>query len=146
VECRPFDDLALTSEAWVPESHALAGRMGVTNRSTAPIQVRLGVHVQLKPHETGRPASPANVHGVTVLAGKAGNITPVLFLAGGAVLEPSPIPALAVSLTLAPGTSRKIPWAHAALQSMDESFDLARAVARAPDPGWRMESPGGTGS
>ncbi len=135
VECRPFDDLALTSEAWVPESHALAGRMGVTNLSTAPIQVRLGVHVQLKPHETGRPASPANVRGVTVLAGKAGNITPVLFLAGGAVLEPSPIPALAVSLTLAPGTSRWVPWAHAARASLDESFDLARAVAaRAWDP------------
>ncbi len=135
VESRPFDDLALTSEAWIPESHALAGRMGITNLSATPLQVRLGIHVQLKPHETGRPASPANVRGVTVLAGRAGNLTPVLFLAGGAVLEPSAVPALAVSLTLAPGARRLVPWAHAARTSLDESFDLARAVAaRAWDP------------
>jgi hypothetical protein len=135
VECSPFEDLALTWEVWVPESHALAGRMGITNISAAPVQVRLGVHVQLKPHETGRPASPANVSGVTALAGRAGNLTPVLFLAGGAVLEPSPVPALTVSLTLAPGARRTVPWVHAARPALNDSFDLARAVAgRAWDP------------
>ena len=135
VECSPFTGVAVTSEAWVPESHALAGRMAIANLTTGSITVRLGVHVQLRPHETGRPASAADVRGVTVLAGRAGNLNPVLFLAGGAVLEPSPIPALAVSVSLAPGARRVVPWVQAARPSLDDSFDLARAVAARPwDP------------
>jgi hypothetical protein len=129
VECSPFDGLAVVSEAWVPESHALAGRMAITNQTAGPVTVRLGVHMQLKPHESGQPASPTSVRGVTILVGRAGNLSPVLFLAGGAVLEATPVPALAVHVTLAPGARRLIPWVHAARPVLDESFDLARAVA-----------------
>ena len=50
VECSPFTGVAVTSEAWVPESHALAGRMAIANLTTGSITVRLGVHVQLRPH------------------------------------------------------------------------------------------------
>ncbi|MCX6069623.1 MAG: trehalase family glycosidase [Chloroflexi bacterium] len=129
VDCRPFDAIAVAMEAWVPESHALAGRIAVTNLTAGSVTIRCGVHVQLAPHENGQPASPTNVRGVTVLAGRAGNLNPVLFLAGGAVLEGTPIPALAVNVTLAPGATRLVPWVHAGRPSVDESFDLARAVA-----------------
>ncbi len=132
VDCSPFESLAVTMEAWVPELHALAGRMTVTNLTSSPVTIRCGVHVQLQPHENGQPASPANVRGVTVLAGRAGNLSPLLFLAGGALLEGTPIPALAVNATLAPGTRRVIPWVHAGRPSVDESFDLARAIAGRP--------------
>jgi hypothetical protein len=129
VDCRPFDGIAVTMEAWVPDSHALAARMAVTNLTAGLATARCGIHMQLKPHENGEPASAVHVRGVTVLAGRAGNLNPVLFLAGGAVLEGTPVPALAVNVTLAPGATRLIPWVHAARPSVDESFDAARAVA-----------------
>jgi hypothetical protein len=129
VDCSPFEGITVTMEVRVPESHALAGRMTVTNLTASLVTIRCGIHVQLRPHENGQPASPTNVRGVTVLAGRAGNLSPLLFLAGGALLEGTPIPALAVNVTLAPGTRRVIPWVHAGRPSVDESFDLARAVA-----------------
>ncbi len=132
VDSRPFEGIAVTLEAWVPESHVLAGRTTISNLTSGPVTIRCGIHMQLKPHENGRPASPTNVRGVMVLTGRAGNLNPVLFLAGGAVLEGTPIPALAVNVTLAPGASRLIPWVHAGRTSVDESFDLARAVAGRP--------------
>jgi hypothetical protein len=129
VDFRPLDSIAAVLEAWVPESHALAGRVAVTNLTASPITVRCGIHMQLVPHENGHPASPASVRGVTVLAGRVGNLSPLLFLAGGAVLEGTPVPALAVSVPLAPGATRLVPWVHAGRPSVDESFDLARSVA-----------------
>jgi Mannosylglycerate hydrolase MGH1-like glycoside hydrolase domain len=129
VDCKPFEGLAVTFEAWVPESHALAGRMTLTNLTSGPVTARCGIHMQLQPFENGQPASPTNARGVTVLSGRAGNLCPLLFLAGGAVLEGTPIPGLSVSVTLAPGASRVLPWVHAGRPSVEESFDLARAVA-----------------
>jgi hypothetical protein len=126
---RPFEGVEATFEALVPESHALAGRISVTNLTSGPITLRCGMHMQLKPFENGEAASPANVRGVTVLSGRAGDLCPVLFLAGGALLEGTPIPGLSVSVTLAPGASRIIPWAHGGRRAVDESFHQARAVS-----------------
>ncbi len=131
---RPFPMLALTSEAWVPESHVLAGRLALTNLSPDKLTVRLGMHVHLRPLEGGQPAAAVNVRGVTVLAGRAGNLAPVVFLSGGAATESAPIPGLGLSLTLEPGVRRIVPWVHAGRTTLDESFDLARtAAARAWD-------------
>jgi hypothetical protein len=132
IESRPFPALALTTEAWVPESHALAGRLALTNLSGEPVSARLGLHVQLSPLEGGRPAEAANVRGVTVLAGRAGNLVPVVFFSGGAAIEAAPVPGLAINLTLDPGARRVIPWVHAGCTTVDDSFDLARAVAARP--------------
>jgi len=132
VECRPFPSLALTTEAWVPESHALAGRLALTNLSGEPVSVRLGLHVQLSPLEGGQPAAAVNVRGVTVLSGRAGNLVPVVFLSGGAATEPAPVPGLAINLSLDPGARRVIPWVHAGCTTVDDSFDLARTVAARP--------------
>jgi hypothetical protein len=129
LECRPFPMLALTSEAWVPESHVLAGRLALTNLSPDRLTVRLGLHVQLRPLEGGQQAAATNVRGVSVLAGRAGNLVPVVFLAGGAAIESAPVPGLGIGLTLEPGARRIVPWVHAGRPMLDESFDLARATA-----------------
>lgn len=132
VDCMPFDGLAVTCEAWVPESHVLAGRLCLSNLASGPRALRCGLHMHLRPQEGGAGAAPTNLRGVTVLAGQTGNLQPLLFLAGGAVLEGTPIPALGVTLNLGPGTRRVIPWVHAARPSLEESFALARAMAARP--------------
>lgn len=129
MECRPFPMLALSSEAWVPESHVLAGRLALTNLSPNRVTLRLGLHAQLRPLEGGRHAAAVSVRGVTVLAGQAGNLVPVVFVSGGAATESAPIPGLGVGLTLEPGAQRTVPWVHAGRTTLDESFDLARLAA-----------------
>ena len=132
LECRPLPQLALTSEAWVPESHVLAGRLTLTNLSPDRLTVRLGMHAQLRPLEGGQQAATISVRGVSVLAGRAGNLVPVVFVSGGAATESAPVPALGVALTLEPGARRIVPWVHAGRTTLDESFDLARATAARP--------------
>jgi hypothetical protein len=55
----PFENLQTTVDFWVPESHAVAGRVTLTNKSTAVRQIQLEVCAVLSP-STGNPSSPPN--------------------------------------------------------------------------------------
>ena len=132
LEGQPFPALNLRFEAWAPESHALAGRLTLENLSAERQNARLGLHVQLRPLEGGQTAAAVNARGVTVLAGRAANLVPVVFLSGGAATEVAAVPGLGLAVTLEPGARRIVPWSHAARPTLDESFELARSVAARP--------------
>jgi hypothetical protein len=129
MDFRPFEDLEAQCEYWVPDSHSVAGRIVLRNLSMEIEQVRLRIHSLMRPGENGQAMSGTVIEGVTVLAGRSGSLTPVIFVGGGATAEPAAYPALTVSFDLSPGEARAVPWAHAGLRAQQASFASARSQA-----------------
>jgi hypothetical protein len=92
-------------------------------------RARLALHAVLRGGDSARPMAEAFLGGATFLAGQTGNLSPVLFLAGGAAVERAPYPALGLSFDLEPGASRTLVWAQAALHDPATSFEAARQAA-----------------
>ncbi len=132
VDFSPSPGLQASVEYWVTDSHTLAGRVTLRNESATDLEPRFILHAVLRPGEGGATLAPAVVAGVTVLAGRTGGLTPVVFLSGGAAVEKSPYPGLAIPCPLAPGSERSLVWAEAGLGDLPSSFAAARAVAARP--------------
>ncbi len=131
LEFVPFEALQVTTQFWVPESHAVAGRVILTNKSDAVRQIQLEVCAALTPLE-GQPIVPTQQQLVNILAGQTSGITPVIFMTGGPKHGTGAQPSLVLDLELNPGTTRQITFAEAALNTIAESFDLARRSAARP--------------
>lgn len=132
----PLPDINVTAEYWIPGSQSAAGRLQVTNRSKALRQVRLEWVGQLTPTEGQRMAA-TEIQATPVLCGSTGGLEPVVFLSGGARPGGSSFPSLVLSLDLAPDGERQFIWTHAALPTLEQSFDLARQLAGRK---WEAES------
>ncbi len=129
VRFSPFLGIDVVIEYWVPESHAIAGRLRVTNNRLSPRQVRVEWAAMLAPASEGQRMAAIELNAVTVLAGKTGGLCPVVFMTGGPAVSSGPFPALASDLTLSPGSARQLTWVQAALESPEASFSLAREIA-----------------
>lgn len=127
----PIEGLDVTAEYWVPESHALAGRVTVTNRTLTARKMDVELCAALTPLD-GKTFSFTQQHMVNVLAGRTGGLMPVLFMASGPALGPGPHPSLTLKLDLDPGQSRPVTWCLAGESSVGASFELARKVAARP--------------
>lgn len=125
----PLAGLEVTAEYRVQDSQTLAGRLTLVNTTDHFRPVRFGLHAQLRPLPGGQGMLPRAFSGVTCLAGKTGELAPVVFLSGGAVEEPGTPSGLVVRVDLAPGASRAFTWAEAALGADAASFDRAREAA-----------------
>lgn len=128
----PFARLEVQLEAWVPDSHSLAGRVRLTNLDDVRHRVRLVLHAALLPGENPEPMHEATAQGASVLVGRTADLVPVVFLSGGAEPAQSTHPALAVRFDLDPGQGKAVGWAEAALGSMEESFLVARDLVSRP--------------
>lgn len=135
LEFSPFENLEVSAEYWVPESHALAGRLTLVNRSTATRALRLEVCAALA-HLDGQNLMPIQQQMVNVLAGGTGGLFPVLFMTGGPKPGPGPHPSLALDLELGPGATRQFTFAQAAEGELPQSFETARRIAARP---WEAE-------
>lgn len=124
----PLESLEVSSEYWVPSSNAVAGRFRITNASSQNRQIKFEWVAQLNPSEEGSRITPLEVEMVQVLVGNTGNLTPVVFITGGATAVDSPYPALVHSLDLPPGRSEQFIWCHAGLSTPEGSFSLAREI------------------
>ena len=131
----PFENLHATTEFWVPESHALAGRVLFTNRSNSVRQLKFEVCAVLAPLE-GKSIVPTQQQMVNVLAGQTSGLAPVVFMTGGSKHGPGPHPSLMLELELGPGAARQLAFAQAALDTIPASFELARHTAARP---WEAE-------
>lgn len=125
----PLPGLEVQAEYWVPNSHSVAGRLKVANKSTTMQEFRLEWVALLAPSEDGKPMVPVEIQGATALAGITNGLHPVVFLTGGAVTASGPYPALAIGLELPPGGARQLIWSHTALTNQEESFHFAREIA-----------------
>ena len=131
----PIENLNVTTEFWVPESHAVAGRVILTNKSNAIRQIHLEVCAALAPLD-GQSIIPTQQQLVNILAGQTSGIAPVIFMTGGPKHGPGPHSSLLLELELGPGATRQITFAEAALDTVPTSFELARRSAARP---WEAE-------
>ncbi|MCA1899794.1 MAG: hypothetical protein LDL50_03690, partial [Chloroflexi bacterium] len=127
----PFENLQATTEYWVPESHAAAGRVTLTNKSAAVREIQVEVCAVLIPLE-GQSIVPTQQQLVNILAGQTSGIAPVLFMTGGPTHGSGVYPSLSLKLELGPGATRQIAFAEAALDTVASSFELARHTAARP--------------
>lgn len=131
----PFENLSVATDFWVPESHALAGRITLTNKTNVIRQLKLEVCAQLAPLD-GQTLIATQHQSINILAGQTSGITPVIFMTGGPKPGPGPYPSLLLDLELGPGSTRTLAFASAALDTIPEAFELARkTTARA----WEAE-------
>jgi hypothetical protein len=128
LEFVPFENLQTTTDFWVSESHAVAGRVTLTNKSNAIRQIKLEVCAVLA-HLNGQSIIPTQQQLVNILAGQTSGIAPVIFMTGGPKHGPGPHASLLLDLELGPGATRILSFAEAALDSIPEAFDLARKTA-----------------
>jgi hypothetical protein len=128
LEFSPFEGLEVTAEYWVPESHALVGRLTLNNRTIFARKITVDLCGMLTPLE-GESFKDSQQQMVNVLAGQTGGLRPVLFMTGGPQFGSGPYPALALALDFDPGSSRQVSWAMASSDSEEASFDLARRSA-----------------
>ncbi|MDD2921593.1 MAG: hypothetical protein PHQ36_04835 [Anaerolineales bacterium] len=131
----PLENLNVTTEFWIPESHAAAGRVIFTNKSNAARQITLEVCAALAPLD-GQAIIPTQQQLVNILAGQTGGIAPVIFMTGGPKHGSGARASLMVEIELGPGATRHITFAEAALNTVEESFELARRSAARP---WEAE-------
>lgn len=131
----PFENLQTKVDFWVPASHAVAGRIMLTNKSTATRQIQLEVCAALA-HLNGQSIIPTQQQLVNILAGQTSGIAPVIFMTGGPKHGPGPHASLLLDLELGPGATRTLSFAQAALDTVAAGFDLARKTAARP---WQAE-------
>lgn len=125
----PFEGIDVESEYWVPESHAIAGRIYLINRDTYTRTVNVELDALLAAIDDGERMAPSELQATTILTGKTGDLCPVVFLTGGPVVASGPYPGLAIAFEIPPHSQRQVTWVHAALNSPEDSFNLARQVA-----------------
>ncbi len=131
----PFENLQVTTEYWVPESHAVAGRVTLVNKGTAVRQIKLEVCAALSPLD-GQSIIPTQQQLANILAGQTSGIAPVIFMTGGPKHGTGTHASLLLDLELGPGATRQIAFAEAALDTVAASFELARHSAARP---WEAE-------
>ncbi len=124
----PLPGIDVVAEYWVPDSHTVAGRFTITNRTGETLPLLLEICAQLSPLD-GQSLAQLSLHSVNLLAGHTSDLAPVIFLTGGPQPGPGPYPSLVLDLTLPDGSSRSLTWVHAALPKLSDSFDLARRTA-----------------
>ncbi len=91
---KPFSCINVKLEYWVPCSQAVAGRSRITNTSPEKCQLQIEWAELLVPAPDGYRMSTNEIGMTTILAGQTTNLTPVLFLTGGAQAGKSPYPSL----------------------------------------------------
>lgn len=127
----PLAGLEVVHEIRVPQSNAIAGRLSLTNHTSAARSLQLEICGVLIPLE-GHVLTHTQMQMVNVLVGQTGNLVPLLFLTGGPLSGPGPQPSLAVDLDLAPGATRQLTWVLASTDAHQVSFDTARLIAAQP--------------
>ncbi len=128
LEYSPFEGLEVTAEYWVPESHALAGRLTLINRTAFARKITVDLCGMLTPLD-GQSLKDSEQQMVNVLAGQTSGLFPVIFMTGGPQFGSGPHPSLTLALDFDPGTSRQVNWAIASTDSAEASFELARRIA-----------------
>jgi hypothetical protein len=125
---KPFDELEVTAEYWIPDSHTAAGRITVHHLGDEPHELFLRLFTVLQPDENGRVMGAANHAGVIVLEGATGGLAPVLFLSGGATVVQAAYPAVGVQQIFAPGVSRSWTWVLASESNKEQSFQRCKEM------------------
>lgn len=124
----PFEGIDVISEYWVPNSHAVAGRVTVCNHSERDRDLFCEVVGQLSSND-GQRFAPFEMSAATLLCGHTSGLSPVIFMTGGAKSGVGPYPSLSLKYHLASGETRQFSWVETALKDRDASYNLAREIS-----------------
>lgn len=137
----PLPGIDVKAEYWVPQSHAVAGLVQVTNGASSRRKIQVDWLSILAPgvssgagraatsRSNGERMAAQEIDGCMALAGRTGNLHPVIFLTGGAMPDTPIYPGLTLTYELAPGETCQFAWAQAALAERSASLNLARSQA-----------------
>lgn len=132
----PLYEISARIIYWIPQSHAAAGRITLTNFDNIKRHLHLEWIVSLNPGPMGERISIEEIDTVNVLQGSTQNLHPVFFITGGMSPGIGSFPSLAMDFDLSPGENKSFSWAIAALENMKLSFDLARRLTTS---NWQAE-------
>lgn len=126
----PFTGIDVQMDYWVTDNQTVAGRIHVTNAGVTSRNLRLELVALLHPSgENPQTMNPTKMEITTVLQGRTENLSPVLFITGGATGFTSPFPALVHELSLVPNESRRFTWVLATFPDPEKSFEHTRNIA-----------------
>jgi len=130
VSCRPTPSLTAECEYWVPESHALAGRITLSGSGTDPLGGECWLAGILRPAAEGAPFSPesAGPYEGVYLRGRVRNAVPILVLAGAGGIGRGPIPSLKVTFETDAARPRSFRWVFCCHATAEEGLRCARAI------------------
>ncbi len=132
LDCVPFPALHVQAEFYVPSSQVIIGRYTFQNRSGNPQAIHLRLSALLQAGEHPSPMGSTNFDGYLALSGRSADLSPVVFMSGGAQHVPAPYPSLQVAATLAPGGVKSWVWAHTAQGTPERSFETCREMIQIP--------------
>jgi len=107
---KPFSSINVKLEYWVPGSQVIAGRIKITNTSHEKCAVQVEWAEILLPSSDGFHMTVNEIGFSTLLAGKTSNLSPVLFINGGAHAGKSPYPSLQLSYVIPAHDSQEAHW------------------------------------
>jgi len=126
VSCRPFHNIDVELEYWVPESNLICGRVKLTNIGLHPASLKLHWNAILTPGHKGTPMNTVEMGVNTVLQGTCEDLAPVFFITGGPEVTSRSFPSLGFSFALPENASRRLSWGMAALDTPENSIVQAR--------------------
>lgn len=124
----PLPELEVVSEYWVAASQSVCGRFHLRNLATSARQVTIELVGVLNPDSSGERILLQEMDAALVLAGKSGNLAPLIYLRGGSQPPMGPFACLASTFELPSNGTQTITWAEAALDDIQASFALARQM------------------
>ena len=100
----------------------------MVNSSREVCQLQIEWVELLVPVEDGNRMSASEIGATTILSGQTANLTPVLFLTGGAEPGKSPYPSLNLSYNIPPHGDQYLFWVQASLMEINASFEQAKEI------------------
>jgi len=128
ISFKPFSSINVKLEYWVPDSHVIACKTKIINTSHEGCTLGLEWAELLVPLDEGHRMAINEIGMTTLLMGKTADLSPVLFLTGGAQPGKSPYPSLNLSYTLPPHVEEECQWVHASLDDANASYELTKTV------------------
>jgi hypothetical protein len=130
ISCAPVSGLEAACEYWVPESHALAGRITLRATGIDPVRGEFRLAAMLRPAGEGTPFAGESGGPLigTYLHGRTRNFHAVVVLAGAGGVGRGAIPSLKTTLEVEPDRPQTVGWAFCCLPSAEESLSLARSL------------------
>ncbi|MEA5077129.1 MAG: hypothetical protein VB013_01040 [Anaerolineaceae bacterium] len=126
ISCRPFNNIDVELEYWVPESNLVCGRVKLTNIGLHPASLKMHWNAILHPGHKGAPMNTVEMGVNTVMQGTCDDLAPVFFITGGPEVTTRSFPSLGFSFALPEKASRRLSWGLAALDTPENSIVQAR--------------------
>ncbi len=129
IQFNPFSNLHVSLTYWIPNSHAIAGLMKITNLDNTSRRISTEWIGNLVPADGGQRMLASEFENIPILQGNTGLLFPIFFINDTEVqIGAGSYSSLIRTWEIPPGGSQELIWANCAEKSLKESFDQAREL------------------